>query len=145
MKKVISIFLVLFISGFATLYGKKIRNIISEKPSHKTVAYSIFSSGYSSPIYKKSKAKVTLTICKFYKGKQEIVWQSVIDKGSVYNYPGATNPLYREVCLYNTYDKKEIVAAYYEVSYYSKGSTMSYVQGIPLSPGNGVDSLKISL
>ncbi len=145
MKRCISILAVLLISCFATLYGKKIKYIISEKPTNKTVSFSIFTTGYSTPVYKKTKAKVTLTVCRFYDGKQEIVWQGVVNKGSVKNYPVRDNSLYKEVCIYNVYDKKETLAAYYEVEYVSKGSKISYVKGIPLSRGSTVDSLNISI
>lgn len=146
MKKGICILAVFLISGAATLYGKKIRQIISEKPESKTVSFSIFAgTDYSSSLYKRSKAKVILTVCKFRGDKQEIVWQGVVDDRGVKNYPSSFNPLYKEVCIYNVFDRYEKLAAYYQVIYESKGSTFTYVEGIPLTAGSKKDSLLISI
>jgi hypothetical protein len=145
MRKAICILAVLLVSGVASLYGKRISHIISEKPSNKTVRFSVFATDYSAPIFKKTKAKVTLTILKFYDGKQEIVWEGVVDEKGVRNYPNRSKSLYREVCIHNARDSKETYSAYYEVVYDFKGSKMSYVEGINLSKGSGTDSLKVSI
>ncbi len=146
MKKCIGILAVIFISGVVTLYGKKITHIISEKPENKTVRFSVFAgTNYSGSLYKKSKTKVNLTIIRFTGNDQEIVWEGVVDEGRVKNYPASSKPLYREVRVYNVYDRNETLVAYYEVVYDSKGSKMSYMEGITLSPGSKVDSLQISL
>jgi hypothetical protein len=145
MRKAICILAVLLVTGVASLYGKRISYIISEKPSNKTVRFSVFATDYSAPIFKKSKAKVTLTICRFYNGKQEIVWEGVVDEKGVKDYPTRNKPVYREVCIHNIYDQKETLAAYYEVVYDFKGSKMSYVDGISLSKGSGTDSLRVSI
>jgi hypothetical protein len=146
MKKGICILAVFLISGAATLYGKKIKQIISEKPENKTISFSIFAgTDYSSSLYKKSRAKVILTVCKFNGDNQEVVWQGVINDRGVKNYPSSVDPLYREVCIYNVFDRYEKLAAYYQVIYDSKGSKLSYVQGIPLAAGSQKDSLKISI
>jgi hypothetical protein len=145
MRKAICILAVLLVTGLASLYGKRISHIISEKPSNKTVRFSVFATDYSAPIFKKSKAKVTLTICKFYDGRQETVWEGVVDEKGIKNYPNRSKSLYREVCIHNVYDKKESYAAYYEVVYDFNGSKMSYVEGISLSKGSGTDSLKVSI
>ncbi|MGI8637305.1 MAG: hypothetical protein ACR2KZ_18075, partial [Segetibacter sp.] len=128
MKRFICILAVFLISGAATLYGKKIRQIISEKPETKTVSFSVYAgTDYSASLYKKSRAKVILTVCKFSKGTQEIVWQGMVDNGGVKNYPSSLNPLYKEVSVYNVFDSHEKLAAYYEVIYESRGSKLSYV------------------
>ncbi len=146
MKKSIGILAVFFISGVVTLYGKKITHIISEKPENKIISFSIYAgTDYSGSLYKKTKTKVNLTIVRFTENKQEIVWEGVVDEGRVKNYPASSKPLYKEVCVYNVYDRNETLAAYYEVVYDSKGSKMSYMQGITLSPGSKVDSLQVSI
>lgn len=146
MKKCICILAVFLISGVVTLYGKKIGHIIFEKPENKTVRFSVFAgTDYSGSLYKKTKTKVKLTIYRFAGERQEIVWEGIVDEGRVRNYPASSKPLYREVCVYNVFDRNETLAAYYEVVYDSKGSKMSYMQGITLSPGSKVDSLQISI
>lgn len=146
MKKSICILVVFLISGAATLYGKKIGQIILGKPENKTVRFSVYAgTDYSAPLYNRSRAKVILTICRFANNKQQIVWQEVIDNGKNKNYPASSKPLYREVSVYNVFDRTETLAAYYEVIYNTKGSKMSYVQGIPLSQGSKADSLQISI
>jgi hypothetical protein len=145
MRKAICILAVLLVTGVASLYGKRIGYIISQKPSNKTVRFSVYAADYSAPIFKKSKAKVTLTICKFYNGQQETVWEGVIDEKGVKDYPARSKSLYRSVCIHNIYDNKETLGAYYEVVYDFNGSKMSYVEGISLSKGSGVDSLHVSI
>ena len=146
MKKGICILAAFLISGAASLYGKKIRQVIFEKPENKTVSFSVFAgTDYSAPLYRKQKAKVILTICRFRDGKKEIIWQEVIDKGNVNNYPYSSKVLYRKVSVNNILDSKEIVAAYYKVLYSCKGSNISYENGVSLSPGSNSDSLQISI
>lgn len=146
MKKGILMLAVFIISGAATLYGKKIRHIIFEKPENKTVRFLVFAgTDYSAPIYKKEKAKVSLTISRLRNGKEEVVWQEVLDKGSVRNFPGYSEAMYREVCVHNVFDSRETLVAYYTVSYASRKSKMSYVQGEALPSGSGVDSLQVKI
>jgi hypothetical protein len=145
MRKAICILAVLLVTGVASLYGKKISHLISEKPSNKTVCFSVFATDYSAPIFKKSKAKVILTICKFNNGQQEVVWEGVIDETNVKDYPRKSKSLYREVCIHNVYDGKETLAAYYQVIYDVKGSKMSYLDGVSLSKGSHTDSLQVSI
>ena len=145
MKKGICILAAFLISGAATLYGKKISQMILEKPENKTVSFSVFAgTDYSAPLYRKQKARVILTIRRFRGDKQEIIWQEVIDKG-LNNYPDSSKVLYREVTVNNIFDSKEIVAAYYQVLYSSRGSKISYENGISLSQGSKSDSLQISI
>jgi hypothetical protein len=119
--------------------------MIFEKPENKMVSFSVFAgTDYSAPLYRKQKAKVILTIRRFTGGKQEIIWQEVIDKG-LNNYPDSSKVLYREVTVNNILDSKEIVAAYYQVLYSSRGSKISYEHGISLSRGPSSDSLQISI
>jgi len=145
MKKGICILAAFLISGAATLYGKKISQMILEKPENKTISFSVFAgTDYSAPMYRKQKARVILTIRRFRGDKQEIIWQEVIDKG-LNNYPDSSKVLYREVSVNNVFDSKEIVAAYYKVLYSSRGSKISYENGISLSHGSQSDSLQISI
>jgi len=146
MKRFICILAVFLLSGAATLYGKKIRQIISEKPETKTVSFEVYAgTDYSAALYKKSKAKVILTVCKFSEGSPEIVWQGVVDNGGVKNYPSPSDPLYKEVSIYNVFDSHEKLAAYYEVIYESRGSKLSYLQGINLKSGSKEDLVKIAI
>lgn len=146
MKKGILMLVVFLISGAATLYGKKIRQIVFEKPESKTVRFVVFAgTDYSAPIYKKEKAEVALTISRLVDGKEEVVWEEVLDKGSVRNFPKYSNPMYREVCVHNVFDSRETLVAYYKVSYDSKKSKMSYVQGMVLTSGSQLDSLQIKI
>lgn len=145
MRKSICILAAFLVVSAVTLYGKKITHLISEKPSHKTIRFLVSATGYSAPIYNKTTANVKLTIYKFYNNRQEIVWQGVVDKGGIKNYPGVSQPLFKEVSIYNVYDRSETLAAFYEVEYTSKGSKLSYIEGINVSAGSKVDSLKISI
>ena len=133
-------------TGVMALYGKKISRIITQRPETKTVRFSVFAgTDYSTPLYKKSKAKVVLTICRFYNDKQEVVWEGVIDKGSIKNYPSRQNAVFREVSVHDVIDHTETLAAYYKVIYDYKGSEISYEEGISLSRGSNTDSLKIGI
>lgn len=146
MKKGISFLVVFLLSGVMALYGKKISHIIKAKPETKTVRFSVFAgTDYSPSLYKKSKAKVVLTICRFKRDKQEVIWEGTIDEGYVKNYPSSDNLLFREVSVHNVYDSKETVAAYYKVIYDYKGSKISYEDGISLSRGSSLDSMRISI
>ena len=146
MKKGIFILVVFLFTGVIAMYGKRMRHIIAEKPETKTVRFSVFAgTDYSTFPYKKSKARVILTIYRFIDNKQELVWEGQINKGSVKSYPSDANPLFKEVSVYNVYDRNETLAAYYKVIYDYKGSTVSYEEGLSLSPGSGADSLNISI
>jgi len=146
MKKGICILMFLLLTGVAGLYGKRISHIITSKPDTKTIHFRVFAgTDYSTFLYKKSRAKVVLTVCKFVDDKQEVVWEGVVDKGSTRNYPSSINPLFREVKIHNVYDRNETLAAYYKVIYNYKGSQMFYEKGISLSPGSHTDSLNIAL
>ena len=146
MKKGLLVLVLFLFSGAMALYGKRISYLIAEKPQTKTVRFSVFAgTDYSSALYKRSKAKVFLTICRFSGSQQEIVWEGIIDEGYIKNYPETGNSLIREISVHNVYDVNESLAAYYKVIYDNKGSEMSYQQGISLSPGTGIDSLKISI
>ena len=129
-----------------SLYGKKIYNVIVEKPETKTVCFSIAAgTDYSSSIYKKSKVKVHLSIYKFAGPDRELVWEGIVDEGKIQQYPTTAKQLYREVTVYNVFDSHETLAAYYEVEYNSKGSKISYSEGRRLSKGTSCDSLNISI
>ena len=146
MKKGIFILVVFLFSGVVVLYGKKIRHIIAEKPETKTVRFEVFAgTDYSTFLYKKSKAKVILSIYKFVDNRQELVWEGEIDKGSVKNYPSLAKPIFKEVSIHNVYDRNETLAAYYKVVYDCKGAKMYYEEGISLSIGSVAESLKISI
>lgn len=146
MKKGILILAVFLICGAATLYGKKISQMIFEKPENKTVRFLVFAgTDYSAPVYKKEKANVLLTISRVKDGKQEVIWQEVLDKGSVRNFPEYSKAMYRQVRVHNVFDSRETLVAYYQVSYHSRASKMSYVQGGTLSLGSQLDSLQISI
>jgi hypothetical protein len=146
MKKGICILMFLLLSGVVGLYGKKISHIIKAKPETKTIHFRVFAgTDYSTSLYKKSRAKVILTVCKFVEDRQEVVWEGVIDQGRIRNYPLSGNPLFREVSFHNIYDRDETLAAYYRVIYDYKGSRMFYEEGITLSPGSSTDSLIISI
>lgn len=146
MRKGIFILVMFLFTGVMALYGKKISYIITPRPTTKTVRFSVFAgTDYSTPLYKKSKAKIVLTIVKFYGDKQEVIWEGLIDEGSIKNYPAADKPVFREVSVHNIYDNTETVAAYYNVIYDYKGSKISYEEGLTLSAGSNEDSLRIGI
>jgi hypothetical protein len=146
MKKVISILVIFLCSGAMGLYGKKISHLIAEKPETKTVRFSVFAgTDYSKSLYKNSNAQVVLTIYRYSNDKREVVWEGVIDKGSIKNYPVEDNSIVREVSVYNVYERNETIAAIYKVVYDYKGYKMSYEEGIPLTHGSAADSLKIRI
>ena len=146
MKKSISFLVIFLLTGVMALYGKKMSHLITAKPETKTVRFSVFAgTDYSPSLYKKSKAKVVLTIVKFKGDKQEVMWEGTIDEGYVKNYPSPDKSLFREVSVHNVYDYNESLAAYYTVIYDYKGSKISYQEGISLSGGSRIDSMKISI
>ena len=146
MKKGFFILVIFLFTGIIGMYGKRIRHIIAEKPETKTVRFLVFAgTDYSTFPYKNSKAKVILTIYRFIDNRQELVWEGEINKGFIKGYPAVTNPLFKEVSVYNVYDRNETLAAYYKVVYDYKGSKVSYEEGVSLSAGSGSDSLRISI
>jgi len=146
MKKGIFILMFFLLSGIAGLYGKKISHIIKPKSDTKTVRFFVFAgTDYSTNLYKKSKARVILTICRFRGAQEEVVWEGVVDEGAIKNYPSRVNSILKEVSVYNVSDRIETLAAYYKVVYDYKGSTMTYQEGITLGDGSGTDSLKIAI
>lgn len=71
MKKAIFILVVFLFTGIVGMYGKRMRQIIAEKPETKTVHFSVFAgTDYSTFLYKKSKVKIILTIYRFADDKQ---------------------------------------------------------------------------
>jgi len=146
MKKGICILTVLLLGCLAGLYGKKITHIITPKTESKTIRFKVFAgTDYSTFLYKKSTAKVILSVYKFEGDQQELVWEGVIDKGAIKNYPSSANSLFREVSVHNINDHNETLAAYYKVIYDYKGSKMFYEEGLTLSAGSGTDSLNIAM
>ena len=142
----ISLMAVFLISSVIALYGKKINYIISEKPKMKTIQFSIFAGGdYSSSLYKRSKARVVLSVYRYKGDQREMVWTGNIDERNIKSYPLNSNPLFRKVCIYDVYESKETLVASYQVLYDSKGSKMSYEDGIILSKGESNDSVSISI
>lgn len=146
MRKGIFILVIFLFTGIIGMYGSRIRQIIAEKSETKTIRFSVFAgTDYSKSIYNKSNAKIFLSVYKYNRGKQELVWEHEIDKGSVKNYPSILKSVFREVTVYNVYDRNETLAAFYRVVYDYKGSMLSYQEGISLSKGSITDSLKISI
>lgn len=146
MRKSVSILIFFLLCGVVGLYGKKISHIIAEDPVTKTVRFSVFAgTDYSTLIYKKSKAKILLSIYKFNGNQQVLVWEGIVDQGSIKNYPSLINPIIKEVSIHNVFDRSETLAAYYKVLYDYKGSKMFYEDGISLSAGSGFDSLEIKI
>lgn len=137
---------VFLISSVFALYGKKINKMIFEKPEVKTVQFSIYAGGdYSSKLYRKSKAKVILSIYKYSNNNREMVWQGNIEQMDIKSYPSNENPLFREVRVYNVFESSETLVASYQVIYDSKGSELSYEDGTVLSKGVSDDKVSISI
>jgi len=146
MKKGICVLMFLLLGCIAGLYGKKISHIIKPKSDTKTVRFLVFAgTDYSTRLYKKSRAKVILTICKFTGDQEEVVWEGVVDEGLIKNYPSRLNSVFKEVAVYNVWDRTQTLAAYYKVIYDYKGSRMSYQEGITLGDGSGTDTLRIAI
>ncbi|MCW3105635.1 MAG: hypothetical protein JWQ09_141 [Segetibacter sp.] len=146
MKKGILLISAIIMSSAIGLYGKKISYMIYERPSVKTVEFSVsLGSDYSAPLYKKSKAHVYLSIYKFSNNNSEIVWEGTVDKGNIKNYPSASDPLYRKVTIHNVYESRETLVASYKVIYNSKESELSYEDGIILSKEMKSDILNIKI
>lgn len=146
MKKCVLFVTLFFITGAAALYGKRINNLIYEKPQTKTVQYSVYAAkGYSSSIYRKSKVRVVLSIYKFSPNTVEMVWEGIIDEARLKSYPSSSNPAFREVSVHNVLDSKETLAAYYKVIYVSEGSELSYEKGVSLGKGAKAEAVAIEL
>lgn len=146
MKKGIFILVIFLFTGIMGMYGKRIRHIIAEKPETKTIRFSVFAgTDYSTSLYNKSKAKIILSVYRYSGNKQELVWEGEIDKGYIKNYPAGANPLFKEVTVYNVYDRHETLGAFYKVIYDYKGSKLSYEEGLSLSAGSITDSLRIPI
>jgi hypothetical protein len=146
MRKGILLLAVILFSTAVALYGKKITYKIYEKPSTKTVEFSVYAgSSYSSSLYKNSKAKVVLTVYKYAGESREIVWEGNIDEGNIKNYPLAHEAVVRRVSIYNVYDSKETLVAAYRVVYKSKDSELSYEDGIILPKDTTEETVKVKI
>ena len=133
-------------SSAIALYGKKISFMVYEKPATKTVEFSVFAgSDYSASLYKKSKARVVLTVYKYAGDSREVVWEGNVDEGNVKNYPSIYQPVVRKVSIYNVFESKETLVAAYKVIYDSKESKLSYEDGIILSKGSASDTLAVKI
>lgn len=145
MKKSI-VLIILFLISTAAINGKKITTLIFETPQVKTVKFSVFTgSDYSGRLYKNSKAKVILSIYKFRDNQSELLWKGEIDQGNIRNYPTACDPLFRKISIYNVFESRETVCASYKVIYNTKGSKMSYENGIVLSSDTLRNTLPIAI
>lgn len=146
MKKLIAFVAVFLISGAVALYGKKINYLIFEKGTTKTVKFSIYAgSDYSASLYKKSKARVILTIYKFAGNERTVVWEGSVDERSVKNYPASSSPLIRKVSIHDVFESRETLVASYKVEYDSKESKLMYEDGTILSRGTENDILEIAI
>ena len=146
MKKGISLVVVLIMSSAIALYGKRISFLIYEKPATKTVEFSVYAgSDYSSSLYKKSKARVVLTVYKYAAENREIVWEGNIDEGNIKNYPSASKPVIRKVSIHNVLESRETLVAAYRVIYDSRESKLSYEDGVILSKGSTSDTLAVKI
>ncbi|HEX8357936.1 MAG TPA: hypothetical protein VF610_11005 [Segetibacter sp.] len=146
MKKLIAFIVFFLVSGVVALYGKKINYLMFEKGTTKTVKFSVYAgSDYSASLYKRSKAKVLLTIYKFANGERTVVWEGIVDEGPVKNYPVASTPLVREVSIYNVFESQETLVASYKVMYDSKEAKLSYENGIVMSDNLKGDTLAIAI
>ncbi|HEX8278468.1 MAG TPA: hypothetical protein VF540_07225, partial [Segetibacter sp.] len=125
MKKLIALITLFFISGAIALYGKKINYLMFEKGKTKTVKFSIYAgSDYSASLYKKSKARVVLTVYRFAGNERTVVWEGSVDEGRIKNYPASSDPLIRKVSIYNVFESQETLVASYKVVYDSKESKL---------------------
>jgi hypothetical protein len=146
MKKGISLVAVLIMSSAIALYGKKISFMIYEKPATKTVEFSVYAgSDYSASLYKKSKARVVLTVYKYAGESREVVWEGNIDEGNIKNYPMLYRPLIRKVSIHNVLESRETLVAAYRVIYDSRESNLSYEDGVILSKGSTSDTLAVKI
>jgi hypothetical protein len=129
MKKIL-FFAAIFLSFAAiALQGKITSVIVPEKLVTKTVEFSMFlANNYTAPIFKKSSAKIVLTVYKLKGNSQEILWQIVVDKGNLKNYPSYEKSLFRKVSIYNIHEQSESVVASYKVIYDTRGSEFSYAK-----------------
>lgn len=145
MKKVVLVICAILLSGAATLYGRRVWEFY-DKRQEKTVRFEIFAgTDYSNSIYKRSKAQVELTICRFANAKKELLWESTVNEGTLQNIPTSSKPVYKQVVIHGVHDKSEILAAYYQVRYVTGRSTIEYTHDLRLSPGSSIDSVQISL
>lgn len=145
MKKIIFLIALFLISGVVALQGKITGLRFQEKFVSKTVQFSIFASGnYRGKLYKKSKAKVVLTVYKLNGNTQEVLWETVVDKGNLRDYPQSGNPLFRNLTFYNIREHHEDIVASYKVIYNNKNSELSYEQNCLLNSSTG-DTLMIAL
>ncbi len=128
------------------LQGGVRKILMAEVPVRKTVCFSVYAStNYSTKLYKQSKAKILLSIWKYNRGKQQLVWSSTIDAGSLKNYPSADQALFKEVSIYNVKEKQEILVAGYKVIYDQKGSTIAYDKGYIVPVGDSTKMLSIPI
>ena len=145
MKKFIFFVAVFLTCGTIALQGKMTTLLIKEKVVTKTAVFSIFqASNYSSKLYKKSNAKIVLTVYKITGNLQKTLWETIIDRGNLRNYPLIIKPLYRKLSFYNIYEQTEDIVASYKVIYNTRGSEFSYEQNCLLKNATG-DTLLIGI
>lgn len=128
------------------LYGKRFSVLIAEKPVARSIEFAVYAgSDYSSPLYKKSSAKVVLSLYRFADNSRELLWEGEVNEGSVKNYPSETDPIIKRVTLYNVFEKRETIVASYKVIYDALESELSYEDGMVLTRGEKENSVAIKI
>jgi len=145
MKKIIFLISIFLISGAIALQGKISGFKFREKVQTRTVQFSIFvGTNYSGKLYKKSKAKVILSVYRLQGNSKDVLWESIVDRGNLRNYPQRNNALFRNLTFYNIPEHSQQIVASYKVVYNTKASEMAYEENCLLSGAKG-DTLQISL
>jgi hypothetical protein len=141
MKKIISLVVAFLLVSVIALQGKIKGVVIHEKVLTKTIEFSIFlANSYSSALYKNSKAKVVLTVYKLNTNNKEILWNAIVDKGTLNEYPLFGKRIYKRLTVFNIKEHSDSLVASYKITYNTRGSEFSYEQNylIELTKGNAV-------
>jgi hypothetical protein len=100
---------------------------------------------YSQEIYKKSNAKVYVTIAKYKNNKFEVVYATTVRTGSLSKLPSQKDALVKVIHVNNFFEGQELLVAKYTISYESNGAVLSYDKYVLLPGGKGKSEFAVTL
>jgi len=129
------------------IFHTQIANVfVAEKPVTKQISLSIArDTNYNESVYDLSQATVHVVIFKVKDHKQIVLWEKTYDTLQLKQYPTLSNALHQDVTVSNILDRKEKLYVTYTVTYNTKGSQLTLVNGTCLEKGENKGDVMISL
>ncbi len=135
-----------FIGGTAA-FQQPVRNWVNpEQPVNKNIQLAVYANGnYTSDAYKKSCAKLDITVTKIRGSKSTVVWSKIFDYKELKDYPICKNALTLQISIPNVFDSKERIVITYKLTYDSKGSILEMESDKEISKGSKNDQVYIKI